>query len=76
MRALSSPNYQQILTKISVVIFDIVVKKMNRMSLVATGEIPLIWDVFMQKLSRHKPNLESTSKYVFPLIWGEKLVVF
>jgi len=26
--------------------------------------------------SRHKPNLESTSTYGFPPIWGEKMALF
>ena len=38
-------NCQQMLTKISVVIFDIVVKKnKSNVILLDTGEIPLIWD--------------------------------
>ena len=37
-------NCQQILTKISFVIFDIVVKKKSNVDYRGTGEIPLIWD--------------------------------
>ena len=47
------------------------------------GEIPLIWDYFTCfyaeivvcilsfRKSRHKPNLDSTSKYGFSPIWGK-----
>ena len=71
---------QQILTEISFVIFDIVVKKTNRMSF-SVALVKFHWfgtcfflSIRMQKLllvyyysakSRCKPNLESTSKYEF-----------
>ena len=87
-RVLSSPNCQQILTKISVVIFDIVVKKQIECRLAwhwwNSTDLGLI-DMFLTNLnaeivacillfrkSRHKPNLKSISKYGFPPIWGEK----
>ena len=37
-------NCQQILAKISFVIFDIVIKKKSNVVKRGTGEIPLIWD--------------------------------
>jgi len=81
---------QQILAKISFVIFDIVIKKKQQI------ECGLAWhwwnstdlgliDMFLINLnaeiiacmlsfrkSRHKPNLESTSKYGFPPDLGGK----
>ena len=96
-RALSSPsrvfNCQQILAKISFVLFDIVIKKQIECGLAwhwwNSTDLGLI-DRFLINLkaeivacvlsfrkSRHKPNLENTSKYgFFPLIWGEKMAAF
>ena len=90
-RALSSPmqvgvfNCQQILTNISVVVFDIVVKKSNRMSfsvaLVKFHWFGINWHVFMQKLSFvcYYSENRATSRVwkvfpnmVFPPIRGEK----
>ena len=77
-------NRQQILVKISFVIFYIVIK--NKSNVVYTGEIPLIginWHVFIQsecrncclyviRKSRHKQNLENISKYGFSPDLGGK----
>ena len=79
-RALSSPNCQQILTKISVLIFDVVVQKINRMSfsvaLVKFHWFGINWHVSMQKLLHHKPNLESISKYGFSPNLEGKMAAF
>ena len=88
-------NCQQILAKISFVIFDNVIKK-NKKQI----ECGLAWhwwnctnlgliDMFLINLnaeivacilsfrkSRHKPNLESTSKYGFPPDLGGKMAAF
>jgi len=80
------------LAKISIVIFDIVIKKSNRMwvsvALVNLTDLGLI-DMFLINLnseivacmlsfrkSRHKPNLESTSKYGFSPDLGGKMASF
>ena len=88
-------NCQQILAKISFVIFDKVIKKTKTIKQKKQIECGLAWhwwnstdlgliDMFLINLnaeivacilpfrkSRHKPNLQSTSKYGFPPIWGE-----
>ena len=82
-------NCQQILTKISVVIFDIVVEKSNRMSfsvaLVKVHWFGISWHVFMQKLSfvYYYSENRATSRIwkvlpnmVFPPFWGEKMAAF
>ena len=74
--ALSSPNCQQILTKISVVIFDIVVKKKpNRMSfsmaLVKFHRYEI--DMFLCRNCRASSRIwKVLPNMVFPPIWGEK----
>ena len=82
-------NCQQILVKVSFIIFDTVVKTKSNVVQRGTGEILLIWDLLIDmfltslnaeivacillfRKSRHKPNLESTSKYGnFHPIWGK-----
>ena len=95
-RALSSPsrvfNCQQILPKISFVLFDIVIKKKpNRMwfsvALVKFHWFGINWQVINLRAeivacvlsfrkSRHKPNLENTSKYGFSPDLGGKMAAF
>ena len=81
-------NCQQILAKISFVIFDNEIKKTNRMwfsvALMKFHWSGINWHVFNQSVAcilscrksrhktRHKPNLKSTSKYGFPPILGGK----
>ena len=85
-------NCQQILAKISFVIFDIVIKKTNRMWFsvvqVKFHWFGINWHVFDQseyrncclyisfRKSRHKPNLENTTKYGFSPDLGEKMAAF
>ena len=63
---------QQILINTSFVIFD--------MALVKFHWFGFNWPVFcillLFRKSRHKPSLESTSKYGFPPIWGGKMAAF
>ena len=86
-------NCQQILAKISFVVFDIVLKKKQIKCGLAwhswnSTDLGLI-DMFLINLnaeivacmlsfrkSRHKPNLESTSKYCFSPDLGEKMASF
>ena len=94
-RALSSPSRCFQLTtnlgKISFVIFDIVIKKTNRMwftvALVKFHWFGINWHVFIQsecrncclyviRKSRHKQNLENISKYGFSPDLGEKMAAF
>ena len=72
-------NCQQILAKISFVIFDIVIKKTNGLAWHSwqSTDLGLIYMYLINlnaeivacmlsfRKSRHKPNLESTSKYGF-----------
>ena len=85
-------NCQQILAKISFVIFDLVIKKQIECGLAwywwNSTDLRLIDMVLINlnaeivacilsfRKSRHKPNLENTSKYGFSPDLGEKMAAF